>query len=125
MIKGKELNTKHLNAKELIGQEYDKYRVIGIEKITYPGGGGRNMLRVVCSCGHSQLIQRSRWNRGAIICGCSDVNSKTNWDENNEIMILEQLEKIDALKAKKRERELNKLKGNVTSKRSQKMVISI
>lgn len=114
-----------LKTDDFVGQEHGTFRVIGVERYTYPGGSGRNMLRVACSCGHSQLVERVKWDRGLVICGCSDVNSKTNWDENNEIMILEQLEKIDALKAKKRERELNKLRGNVTSKRSQKMVISI
>lgn len=117
---------KRVKATDLIGQEQGRFKVVGIHKHVYPGGSTRNMLKVVCTCGHSQMAQRTRWDKGDVHCGCSDEDiSRQNWDEKDEEMYIEQLEKIEILKERKRQKEIQKLKGSVTARKSQKMVISL
>lgn len=117
---------KKVKTTDMVGLELGRFKIVGINRRVYPSGGTRNELVVICTCGHSQSTQRNRWESGDVHCGCNveDI-SRQNWDEKDEEMYIEQFKKIDALKRKKRERELQKLKGNVTAKLSQKMVISL
>lgn len=120
------MKKKRIKTPFMVGQELGRFKIVGINRRVYPSGGTRNELVVICTCGHSQSTQRNRWENGDVHCGCSGEDiSRQNWDEKDEEMYIEQFSKIDALKEKKRERELKKLKGNVTASMSQKMVISL
>ena len=113
---------------KLQGNVYGTYTVCGYKFVQRGGKVWRDVL-LVCECGVSKDMQPTLVARGKVYkCGCQNETGQNSkaiglWEEEYEKQTLEQLECIDQLKRRKRERELAKLKSNITAMKSEKMQI--
>lgn len=113
-------------------------RLIGVTKGTYKaidktiiknGKHNQTFLVIVCECGVAKNIAPCYFDQDKIPkCACKGGKMGSRqykyWDDKMDEYNIELLEKLDEHKAKRKQRELDKLKTNYTRKRSEKMVIT-
>lgn len=115
-------------ADQLIGVTKGTYKAIS-KTVIENGKHNQTFLVIVCECGVAKNIAPSYFDQDKIPkCACNGGKMGGRqykyWDDKMDEYNIELLEKLDEHKAKRRQRELDKLKTNYTRKRSEKMVIT-